>query len=211
MSLTEDSILTDIEGLASAVDVATIESQNLTLSYAESGKVVSSASSGGEVAPAETISPPTVRFQGEAQKSYTLILTDPDAISRASPIYREFIHWVCSDLTFSSDGTQTGTPTHILPYIGPGPPHSSGLHRYVFLLYEQPSSADVSSLAATFAGRGGKRAHLSATAAEVGLGPVAAIAWCQAQWDTSVDATHESMGFVPPPCFQSPRQKGAAA
>jgi hypothetical protein len=83
------------------------------------------------------------------------------------------------------------------------------LHRYVFLLYEQPSSADTSGLAAAFAGRGGKRAHLSATAA--GLGPVVAVAWCHAQWDESVDATHEGMGFVPPEEFQSPKQKAAAA
>ena len=87
MSLTENEILADIEGLASSVDVAAIGSQNLILSY-ESGKAVSSASSGYEVRPAETVTAPTVSFPGEAGKSYTLILTDPDAISRAKPIYR---------------------------------------------------------------------------------------------------------------------------
>ena len=87
MSLTDNEILADIEGLASSVDVAAIGSQNLTLCY-ESGKAVSSASSGGEVTPAETVTAPTVKFQGKAGKNYTLILTDPDAISRAKPSYR---------------------------------------------------------------------------------------------------------------------------
>jgi len=202
--------LSDIEGLAAAVDVATIGSQNLTLTYA-GGSTASSASSGGELTPTETCTAPTLSFQGAAGKIYTVIVTDPDAISRAKPIYREFIHWVCSDVSFNADGTQAGAPNHVLPYVGPGPPHSSGLHRYVFLLYEQPAGADPSSLATTFAGRGGKRAHLAATAAGVGLGPVAAIAWYQAQWDESVDATHEAIGFVPPEEFQSPKQKAAAA
>jgi len=207
MSLTDDEILSDIEGLAAAVDVAAIGSQTLVVAY-PSGAVCSSSSSGGELTPAATSSAPTLSFPGAAaDKAYAVILTDPDAISRAKPIFREFIHWVCSGLTFAADGSQVGAGTHVLPYVGPGPPCNSGLHRYVFLLYEQPAGADTSSLVETFAGRGGKRAHVAATAAEVKLGPVAAIAWYQAQWDESVDATHEVIGFLPPPEFQSPAQK----
>ena len=97
----------------------------------------------------------------------------------------------------------------MLPYCGPGPPYASGMHRYVFLLYEQPQEATPADLAVAFEGRGGKKAHVAASAA--GLGPLCAWDWFECEWAPCVDAVHTSLGFLPPPEFQSPKQKETAA
>ena len=101
--------------------------------------------------PALSAKAPSVTFAGaKAGTKYCLICTDPDAPSRAEPLFREFIHWVVSDVL--SDKAET-----VVDYLGPGPPYNSGSHRYVFLLFEQPDGADVKSLATAFDGRGGKK------------------------------------------------------
>jgi phosphatidylethanolamine-binding protein (PEBP) family uncharacterized protein len=67
----------------------------------------------------------------------------------------------------------------IADYAGPGPPPPSSLHRYVFLLYEQPEGFDPIK----FAPPGGKkvgmrprmRYDLKAFEKEAKLGPVVAV------------------------------------
>lgn len=147
--------------------------------------------------PLQTGSAPSVSYSGAKEGvKYCLIMTDPDAPSRAEPSYRSFCHWVVNDLY--------GEAQHKVPYCGPGPPCNSGLHRYAFCLYEQPDDADLDSLTKALEGRGGTCAHEAAKAAR--LGPMVAIEYYEAEWDDSVDAIHESIGFVPPPKFRSPAQ-----
>ncbi|KAH0589897.1 Phosphatidylethanolamine-binding like protein [Termitomyces sp. J132] len=78
--------------------------------------------------------------------SYTLVMTDPDAPSRADPKYRQFRHWVITGLrippvTESSSVVKTQPST--TPYRPPGPPPGSKVHRYTFLLFEEPESGFV--------------------------------------------------------------------
>lgn len=154
-----------------------------------------------KTSPKDSIEAPVMTFGGmESGRSYCVIMTDPDAPSRAEPTYREFIHWVVSD-AFGAE------PKTVVDYVGPGPPCNSGVHRYVFLCYEQPGDADVKSLATAFEGRGGKKADAAAKAA--GLGPLKAVAYWEAEWDESVDALHEKIGFLPPPGLRSPKQLAA--
>jgi hypothetical protein len=200
MSLAENDILADIEGLGGSVG------EDCPLVSLTFGSL--RTTSGQILTPTQAASAPSINFKGQAGKKYTVICTDPDAISRSNPIFREFIHWVQADLSFAEDGFQIETARNVMDYVGPGPPYNSGLHRYVFILYEQGSGADVDSLAETFAGRGGKRSHLAALAA--GLGPVVGVGWIQAQWDESVDVLHEAIGFLPPPEYRSPRQQQQA-
>ena len=116
---------------------------------------------GGEVAAPVTHVPPSAvsyKAEGNAGKKYTFILTDPDAPDRAGHLYREFVHFVVSDITAESlaaGGALTGTT--VVDYLGVGAPCNSGLHRYVFLLFEQPEGSTPASLAAAFEGRGGKK------------------------------------------------------
>ena len=51
--------------------------------------------SGAVATPASTLLAPSLSFKGAVEgKSYVCICSDPDAVSRAKPIYREFIHWI---------------------------------------------------------------------------------------------------------------------
>ncbi|KAG0323005.1 hypothetical protein BG000_002750, partial [Podila horticola] len=93
--------------------------------------------------------PPEISFQSDSPNDkYTLIMTDPDAPSRSNPKFREWRHWVVSNISGSSSlsGFQPANVSHgtvLTPYMGPAPPGGSGPHRYVFLLYKQvPGSSN---------------------------------------------------------------------
>lgn len=64
---------------------------------------------------------------------FTLVLTDPDVPSRVKPSMRESIHWVVMNIP--SNRVEEGVV--VLPYVGAAAPYGSGLHRYVYLLYQQ--------------------------------------------------------------------------
>lgn len=79
---------------------------------------------------------------------YTLVCTDPDATSRGNPIMGEYCHWVAKDIQFdSAEGGFVKVVHNVMPYIGPGPPKGTGLHRYIFLLYKQDPAVSVSGVA----------------------------------------------------------------
>jgi len=82
--------------------------------------------------------------------TYTLVMTDPDAPSRADPKYRQFRHWVITGLrTPASTSSETENMAALkprastTPYRAPGPPPGSGFHRYVFLLFEEPAGTEL--------------------------------------------------------------------
>ncbi|KAJ3751378.1 PEBP-like protein [Lentinula detonsa] len=81
------------------------------------------------------------------ETSYTLVMTDPDAPSRADPKYRQFRHWVITGLkspptsqnpSGTASLTALKTEASTTPYRPPGPPPGSGPHRYCFLLFQEP-------------------------------------------------------------------------
>ena len=63
------------------------------------------------------------------------LCSDPDAPSRANPKFGEWHHWLVTNIP-GSDLSQADTMSE---YVGAGPPPDTGLHRYVFLLFKQPS------------------------------------------------------------------------
>ncbi|THU78255.1 PEBP-like protein [Dendrothele bispora CBS 962.96] len=81
----------------------------------------------------------------DSETSYTLVMTDPDAPSRANPTSKEFRHWVITGLKAPAQSSdKTGNLTALktkpstTPYRPPGPFPGSGLHRYTFLLFQEP-------------------------------------------------------------------------
>ncbi|KAK1225807.1 hypothetical protein PQX77_011218 [Marasmius sp. AFHP31] len=79
------------------------------------------------------------------ETTYTLVMTDPDAPSRAEPKYRQFRHWVITGLKSPAESSSETenlvalkTKPSTTPYRPPGPPPGSGLHRYTFLLFQEP-------------------------------------------------------------------------
>lgn len=110
--------------------------------------------------------PPNITFFSEdpakSSLSYTVMLIDPDAPTPQSPIYADWCHWIlpglrptsyneiiktlsnssdsASDNETASDAEkviQTRMP--IVPYYPPSPNPRSDPHRYIFLLYREPS------------------------------------------------------------------------
>lgn len=58
---------------------------------------------------------------------------DPDAPSRANATRREIRHW----LVVNIEGNDVTAGEELFGYRGSGPPPGTGLHRYIFLLFEQ--------------------------------------------------------------------------
>ena len=161
---------------------------------------------GAVLAPVQTTAPPTISFEPEDDALYCLVLVDPDAPCRKSPIFREYVHWVVCDLS----GGDTAKGVVLAPYQGPAPPYEAGLHRYVLLLYKQQGGritvATHEAAKAKFgASRGGH--SISGWADNLEMKLVAAEAF-QAEWDETCDALHKSMGWTPPAEFLSPSQRG---
>ncbi|KAL2342359.1 hypothetical protein Fmac_003644 [Flemingia macrophylla] len=87
---------------------------------------------GCDIKPSMAVTPPKVTLTGNMDHLYTLVMTDPDAPSPSEPNMRELIHWIVVDIP---GGTNPTKGKEILPYLGPKPP--VGIHRYIFVLFEQ--------------------------------------------------------------------------
>jgi phosphatidylethanolamine-binding protein (PEBP) family uncharacterized protein len=87
--------------------------------------------------------------------TFTLVLTDPDATSRADPAKSEMCHWILTNLTLplSSDTRLSALDIdmsldvfkskegELKSYYPPAPPPKTGKHRYVFVLLEGDSES----------------------------------------------------------------------
>ena len=69
----------------------------------------------------------------DSGKLYTLVLTDLDAPSRQDPKNREWHHF----LAVNMKGNDISSGTVLSDYVGSGPPKGTGLHCYIWLVYEQ--------------------------------------------------------------------------
>lgn len=80
-------------------------------------------------------------------------------------------------------------------YIGSAPPKSSGLHRYVFVLYKQPEKTKFKE--PHHSNTDGNRGNFSTKkfAANYNLGKPMAGNFFQAEFDDSVPAIHKRLGF----------------
>nr|ACU14433.1 unknown [Glycine max] len=87
---------------------------------------------GCDIKPSIAISPPKLALTGNMDNLYTLVMTDPDAPSPSEPSMREWIHWILVDIP---GGTNPFRGKEIVSYVGPRPP--IGIHRYIFVLFQQ--------------------------------------------------------------------------
>ncbi|XP_026333145.1 protein D2-like [Hyposmocoma kahamanoa] len=100
------------------------------------------ATKGHELTPSQTKTAPAVKWNAFPQYYYTLAMVDPDAPSRVTPIYREWLHW----LVINIPGDNVAAADVIANYNGPSPPKNTGLHRYVILVYKQPGRINFNEL-----------------------------------------------------------------
>merc|ERR1711994_360714 len=96
---------------------------------------------GVDISPGQVMTPtqvqdqPVLSWEVEEGAFYTVIMNDPDAKSRAEPMFREWHHWMVGNIP----GNNVSAGETLSAYVGSGPPEGTGLHRYVFLVYKQPS------------------------------------------------------------------------
>jgi len=83
-------------------------------------------------------SQPKLMFATAPHAHYTVMMVDPDALSRQTHEFRNFCHWVMVNVPHSStEHVDVHKGFCVVPYMGPAPPPKTGLHRYVFLVYKQ--------------------------------------------------------------------------
>jgi hypothetical protein len=82
--------------------------------------------------PLQTVIKPNIRYNAAKNKLYTLILHDPDAVTGNR------IHW----LVINIPGSSIENGETVFDYDGPHPPPKSGIHKYIFLIYEQPKKIE---------------------------------------------------------------------
>ncbi|XP_033272073.1 phosphatidylethanolamine-binding protein 1-like [Orcinus orca] len=123
-------------------------------------------------------------------KLYILVLTDPDAPSRKDPKYREWHHF----LVVNMKGNDISSGTVLSDYVGSGPPKGTGLHYYIWLVYEQdrPLKCDEPILSNRSGDHGG-RFKVANFCKKYELGAPGAGTCYQAKWDDYVPKLYEQL------------------
>jgi phosphatidylethanolamine-binding protein (PEBP) family uncharacterized protein len=140
--------------------------------------------------PTQVKDPPSVTWQADANKFYLLCMTDPDAPSRKDPKFREWHHWLVGNIP----GDRIADGEVLSAYVGSGPPQGTGLHRYVFLVYEQPGKLKFPEPRLTNRSgdhRGGF--SIRKFAAKHKLGEPMAGNFYEAEWDSYVPKLYEQL------------------
>ncbi|KAJ6513846.1 phosphatidylethanolamine-binding protein [Mycena vitilis] len=78
-------------------------------------------------------------FNASLTGNFTILMADADVVGTAYGTDGVNRHWLENSVTVSSGTVSDTTATTITAYAGPGPASGSGPHRYVVLLYAQPS------------------------------------------------------------------------
>ncbi|KAK9741305.1 hypothetical protein RND81_03G096400 [Saponaria officinalis] len=87
---------------------------------------------GCTIKPSLALDPPRVVIGGHSDMLFTLVMTDPDALSPSEPSMREWVHWIVTDIP---GGSSPSRGKEMVAYAGPRPP--VGIHRYILVLFEQ--------------------------------------------------------------------------
>ncbi|XP_037031506.1 protein D3-like [Bradysia coprophila] len=90
---------------------------------------------GNELGISQVKEKPQVTWEAKESTYYTLMLIDPDALSRRFPILSEVRHW----LVMNIPGSAVENGDEVIEYRGSGASRFTGLHRYIFLVYKQPN------------------------------------------------------------------------
>ncbi|CAI4229424.1 unnamed protein product [Auanema sp. JU1783] len=72
----------------------------------------------------------------DPEATYSLLMIDPDNLSRKNPSVAEWLHWLVVNIPASNviEGINGGQ--HQMPYGSPAPGPRTDLHRYVILMWE---------------------------------------------------------------------------
>ncbi|MCJ1394479.1 hypothetical protein MMC18_007357 [Xylographa bjoerkii] len=95
-------------------------------------------------------SAPIISTSSPMNEYYLFALVDPDAESPQNPNISQYLHFLQPGLTFPSSSAAPAASypavlnsAPIVPYTQPAPPNFSTAHRYIGLLFSQPSNFSV--------------------------------------------------------------------
>lgn len=142
---------------------------HVTYSNATLG-VVKTVQAGMQLQIAETWDAPTYRLVGKHVGPYVVMLLDLDAPTVTNHTWSSIVHFMGSDYYHDANLLSSATQP-VGRYLSPKPFADLSLHRYVFLVFDQPEGFDRQTM---FAGDGSQvaRFDVSAFAEGTGLGRV---------------------------------------
>uniref|UniRef100_A0A8D0GBM4 Phosphatidylethanolamine-binding protein 1 n=1 Tax=Sphenodon punctatus TaxID=8508 RepID=A0A8D0GBM4_SPHPU len=135
--------------------------------------------------------PTSIEWDGcNPKKLYTLVLTDLDVPSRKDPKLREWHHFLVTNMK----GNDLSSGCILSDYVGSAPSKGTGLHRYVWLIYEQPQqlNCDEPILSNRSADHRGNF-RVASFRHKYKLGSPAAGVCYQAEWDSYVPKIYEQL------------------
>ncbi|KAM0558228.1 hypothetical protein ACHAPJ_004913 [Fusarium lateritium] len=140
------------------------------------GKVISS---GDKVEKHAAHATPQLNLISGEPGTYIAVSLDPDAPVVSIPFLSPIMHWIHPNLESHGVGILKENTPSLVDWLAPTPPPFSGPHRYMFVVYKQPSTWDNEQWKARFTKPMGvwKRTnwHLEKFVKEAGLeDPVAA-------------------------------------
>ncbi|XP_022825469.1 phosphatidylethanolamine-binding protein homolog F40A3.3-like [Spodoptera litura] len=100
--------------------------------------------SGAEVHNGNVLTPtlvkdlPSLSWNAEPDFFYTVANVDPDVPSHDDPTQGQVVHWLVGNVP----GDDILAGDQLMEYFGAGPALDTGLHRYVFLVYQQPAKLE---------------------------------------------------------------------
>lgn len=95
---------------------------------------------GNIINPSEALKAPSVLFESNPNDLWTITLTNLDG--HLTDNNSEYLHWFIGNIK----GNDISSGEIICDYLQPFPPHGSGYHRFVFILYKQEANIDYSKL-----------------------------------------------------------------
>jgi hypothetical protein len=117
-----------------------VPSALLSLTYAGVGGVSpGQALTEAQVGPTPTLTVTPANSSVSTGGSYTIAMVDAGPVG-TNEAPGQTRHWLVNGATITGSTVSNASSTAITRYAGPAPPAGSGPHRYVVLLYSQPST-----------------------------------------------------------------------
>jgi len=79
---------------------------------------------------------PRVTLKVDPESTFSLVMIDPDNLSRKNPSVAEWLHWLVANIPASNINEGINGGQHQMPYGSPAPGPRTDLHRYVIVLFE---------------------------------------------------------------------------
>jgi len=102
---------------------------------------------GNVIKPGDAKQQPEVSFRpgdyGEDGSLWTLVMTNPDGHFEEDEA--EYLHWMVANIPCKEGVADASSGETICPYLQPFPPFGTGFHRFIFVLYKQKSTLDLSN------------------------------------------------------------------